>query len=185
MEFVEGVAKVRPRRHCSRSNKLFLMLVCIYLEWEILTEEQKILTRSLRAKKGIKCEECGNIGYYTEICPNNCFKTKEEPEIVYQGLSRFEEDSADAVMPTSTGEGFFWHQDEDDGNEKLEGKPKIHRGNKKADLRPLKDYMRGEVQRLRVEDSQLSDYAYFRDAPEGYARDLSELTLHQVCLCDD
>lgn len=149
-------------------------------EWSLLTDEQKVLTRSLRSKKGIKCEVCGNVGYYSEICPNNCYKP---PEVAYEtvvGLARFDDDDDDQKSEKNVsggGDGYIFYTDR---REELPQKTKIHRGNKKADLNPLKDQMRTEKIRLRGEDSQLSDYVYYRDAPEGYARDMSELNLHQV-----
>jgi hypothetical protein len=95
------------------------------------------------------------------------------------GLARFNDDDEQSETGSLSGggDGFLFYTER---VEDVPPKAKIHRGNKKANLDPLKDQMRSEKTRLRGEDVQLSDYVYYRDAPEGYARDMSELNLHQV-----
>lgn len=159
----------------------------IAAEWPLLNEEQKISTRSLRARRNIKCEKCGTLGYFTEICPNNCFNSKEDEESSLTELeqmlkkpqrSDYDEDYEEKAQE---GQGFLWGPNTTYAHEAMAPeREKIHRGNLKANLNPLKVNMRREKDTLRGLDEGIPSYAYNSAAEDGYHRDLSEVTLHKV-----
>ena len=39
-------------------------------EWKTLSDTDKVRLRAIRAKRGIKCSMCGQVGYYRENCVN-------------------------------------------------------------------------------------------------------------------
>lgn len=41
-------------------------------KWPSLSDDEKLLQRSLWARGGVVCEICGLVGYYREICPKQC-----------------------------------------------------------------------------------------------------------------
>lgn len=50
------------------------MRLALAKEWLSLSDTEKLKLRSVRAKKGIMCDVCGTVGYYSENCPNDCFE---------------------------------------------------------------------------------------------------------------
>jgi hypothetical protein len=147
-------------------------------EWELLTEEQRMVTRSMRAKKGIKCDHCGCVGYFIEICPNECYEPPPPEEVSHHGLARFGSDDDEDTEPKEpTGEGFYWTNT--DTHSEIE-KPKRSYYPTKADLSSLRQLSLDEKKRLQESDAKLTDYEFHRSAQEGYAQNLSELSLHQA-----
>jgi hypothetical protein len=136
-----------------------------------------MVTRSLRAKKGIKCDHCGCVGYFIEICPNGCHQPPPLEEASRVGLERFGSDDEEVELKESTGEGFYWSCA--DTNSELE-KPKRSYYPTKADLSSLRQLSLDEKERLQESDAKLTDYEFHRSAQEGYAQNLSELSLHQA-----
>ena len=41
-------------------------------KWRTLSPQSKDLVRSQRARRGVRCEVCGTVGYYKELCVNDC-----------------------------------------------------------------------------------------------------------------
>jgi hypothetical protein len=152
----------------------------------LLSEEQKVSTRSLRARRHIKCDKCGTLGYYTEICPNNCFIEDENEELteIEQLLCKPQKKGYDDFYyedKAQEGQGFLWGANTTYTHEAMKPEPeKIHRGNIKANLNPLRVNMQREKDTLEALDERLPAYAYNTQAEDGYHRDLSEVTLHKV-----
>lgn len=157
------------------------MFYYVLIEWGLLTDEQKIITRSIRAKKGIKCNKCGCVGYFIEICPNNCYEPpQKEEEVIESGLARFASADDDSVVSKEPeGEGFFWTFDNNNDNQDIE-KPKRSYYNSKANLSNLREQMKVEKEKLKASDKQLNEYEFHRNSIEGYSQNLSELSLHQT-----
>ena len=167
----------------SQKNGLRLRLCA---EWPLLSEEQRISTRALRARRNIKCEKCGTLGYFTEICPNNCTLDDDDDSLnevekklckpQLNGYNDYEyEQKAEEC------EGFLWGTNTTYAHEALKPeREKIHRGNMKANLNPLRHNANVEKETLQQLDEGLPGYAYNSLAEDGYHRDLSEMTLHKV-----
>ena len=79
------------------------------------------------------------------------------------------------------GEGYLWGPNTTYAFDSMKPeREKIHRGNTKANLNPLKSKMKREKATLQSLDEGLPDYAFHTRAEDGYHRDLSELSLHNV-----
>eukprot|EP00981_Chlorochromonas_danica_P013136 scaffold5903_cov165-Ochromonas_danica.AAC.11 len=49
-------------------------------EWKTLNEEQKLVLRAARSRRGIRCDICGTVGYFRENCPNGCTSPPRTPD---------------------------------------------------------------------------------------------------------
>ncbi len=131
-------------------------------EWKLLSTTDQVRLRAVRAKRGIKCNLCGNIGYYRENCPNRCAYRPDSP------------DSIDTTPPTSPRDepaktGVMWG-DLGFGKESVD----------KADLGKLRQQKDLEQQYLRKQDESIPSHEFLTYAERTYARTNAELTLHQV-----
>ncbi len=46
-------------------------------KWKTLNDTEKQILRSERSQLGIKCYRCNTIGFFREICPNECISESE------------------------------------------------------------------------------------------------------------
>lgn len=74
-------------------------------EWESLPEKERQRLRAVRAKRGIKCEICGVVGYYRENCPNKCQQRPPTPD---SDASTPPPSPPAADPPTGVGIGVLW-----------------------------------------------------------------------------
>ena len=133
-------------------------------EWKLLSPTDKTRLRAIRAKRGISCTLCGNVGFYRENCPNKCAYRPDSP------------DSMDSTPPVSPREepptvGVLWgdlgfgpRKDED-------AKPKLD---------TLRPQMLAEKRHLKESDARFLSHEFLSNADSGYYRSNAELNLHQV-----
>lgn len=140
-------------------------------EWNLMGDVQQKSLRANRAKMGIKCSDCGTIGFYREMCPNNCINRPRTP------------DSDDTPPPSPAKKsvclGILWNLPKNNKTIELEGDDDAAAGGK-FNIAKLRADSLSEVDRLRVADKDVGRTEFFRRAQEGYHRNLPELTLHQV-----
>lgn len=134
-------------------------------KWEALSSEQKEILRSQRARRGIKCHICGQLGYYKETCSNKCVSPPPTPD-------------SDDTPPPSPNPNYFemgilWGDAYSNKDEEIGL-------NEKVDMNKLRPMMEQEKVRLKYEDKSVDGFHFFAHASEGYSRNLPELTLHQV-----
>lgn len=184
---IDATYQIPP--HSSTNHMLCLFCcVAVLTEWSLLSDEQKISTRALRSRRNIKCEKCGTLGYFIEICPNNCFNEDGSDDelsvmeqVMYRPSNTAREDEAQYQAQAKTGEGFLWGTNTTYTHDAMKPeREKIHRGNAKANLNPLRSNMRREQAALRRLDEGLPTYAFHSKGEDGYHRDVAEVTLHKV-----
>ena len=129
-------------------------------EWSVMSPTDRNVLRAQRAKRGIKCDKCNNVGYYTECCPNKCAFRPDSP------------DSMDSTPPTSPSEkppdiATLW------GDLGFGYKPE------KADLDKVREQQKQQKFYLREEDAKLENYNFLMEGERGYTRTHAELNLHQ------
>lgn len=175
-------------------------------KWNKMSDSEKELVRSQRARRGVRCEICGTVGYYRETCINNCHEETETPDSL--GLTPPPSPS-NTIKPNSpapqmgvtagmgagekdVGLGILWGSMGFQGVplEALGEKSKGHKSTgqekkkkhvkRKADLAPMRGESQERLTDLRISDKSVHPYEYFTRAEEGYNRTLPELTLHQV-----
>lgn len=139
-------------------------------QWEKLSSEEKVILRSQRARRGIKCPICQNEGYFRENCPNNCAPRPRTP------------DSDEEDSPKQRKEyvpiGILWNVPSDDVETDENRELPFYK--QPLNLRKLRKDVNDERDRLKKSDAPIPTTVYFLQADEGYNRSLPELTLHQV-----
>ena len=134
-------------------------------EWKQLSTTDQIRLRAIRAKRGISCNLCGNVGYYRENCPNKCFYRPDSP------------DSMDSTPPVSPREqpptvGVLWGE--------MGFGHDYNAPENKAKLENLRTQQLQQKRHFKEADAPLLSHDFLSKADRGYARQNAELNLHQV-----
>ncbi len=160
-------------------------------------EEREVL-RAQRARRGMVCDVCNNVGYFREICPNDCKNKYSTPPPTpdsdeerearrrkRRGLPSKEEEENQANTQTV---GSLWTQEftyentveEIEALEKEEEDKRVKKskGVKNIDI-VARRLMYREKDRLEEADKEVERHEFFTEGKEGYNRSLPELTLHQ------
>jgi len=176
-------------------------------EWTKLTPEQQEVVRSQRARRGIRCEVCGAVGYYTETCAKGCKFDVPTPDSLdltpppspkrsgSPDAQQQKEQQQQRVPGTGAGErdvglGILWGSLGFDassstaagagGGKKGREEKKPAHVVKRADLGGMRDESQDRLSELKMSDSGVHSFEFFTRAEEGYNRSLPELTLHQI-----
>jgi hypothetical protein len=152
-----------------------IMRFFIAEKWKLYSEEEKTQIISQRARRGVRCHICGKMGFYREICPNNCVSPPPTPDSMASTPPA-------TPPPTPPGLGILWGSlgfdpadNKDDIDEKKRSWVPL-----KADLSKCRVESVERKEQLRETDFALGGFEFFARADEGYNRTLPELTLHQV-----
>lgn len=154
-------------------------------EWQSLSDEQKLKLRAQRSKRGVICKVCGKNGYYREICPNQCVSPPPTPD-----------SSPDSTPPTSpirqakdNNVCMLWGRvninndcDDNDYDEYRYDESSTHASYNISSTSDstLRTLAREESTRLHESDNKVHPDNFYTRADKGYARNLPELTLHQI-----
>jgi len=154
-------------------------------KWKILSNEEKLLLRSSRARMGIKCDICNTVGYFRENCVNNCESPPATPQsngtVSSYGSNEYDENSLN-----NNSVGIFWGStNKTDFNNVHNMRTKVNKkigisNNIKIDMNTVKANTITELEKLQNSDLNIPMYAYFEEAEEGYNKTYPELTLHQL-----
>lgn len=137
--------------------------------WKLLPEDKQITIRASRAKRGVKCDICGKIGFYREMCPNKCISPPGTPDSWAS--------TPPGTPPKSpVGLGVLW------GAPALEKPSSSGRYDykKKVDVNTVRPQAQKEEKRLREQDDKIGTFEFFAVSEEGYADSYSQMSLHQV-----
>ena len=175
-------------------------------QWNAMSTAEQEVVRARRGRRGIRCDGCGKIGVYREMCPNGCKNDAGTP------------DSQDFTPPPSPGKnvagsppksptvsstgmgagekdvglGILWgpmgfedvplealgERIPGRKHKKEEDKPKHVK--RKADLSHCREESQDVLAELTIADRQIKAHEFYTKAKEGYSRSLPELTLHQI-----
>jgi hypothetical protein len=167
-------------------------------EWRKLAPEQQEVVRSQRARRGIRCEVCGAVGYYTETCAKGCTFDVPTPDSLdltpppspkRPGSPDGKQQKEQQRVPgTGAGErdvglGILWGSLGFDASSSVtaqSGEKKPAQVAKRADLGGMREESQDRLSELKMSDSHVHSFEFFTRAEEGYNRSLPELTLHQI-----
>lgn len=170
-------------------------------KWHTLSPSEQELVRSQRARRGIRCEVCGTVGYYREMCPNGCIAEGLEtpdslnltppPSPPSSRTGRQPSPSLSARQPV--GLGVLWGDtgfsgvglsalgvDKDNRPTETHGNKKPTLAKRPADFSSMRHDSTERLAELQATDRPLHSFEFFTRAEEGYSRSLPELTLHQI-----